>query len=158
MKSLCATLVAFAWIELSISELLVDMISPSLSNGQPLLRLSQLLINGWLVHLLCLVLVHLSIVDLDLMLGGPRLPHSELMNLWLMLWLLHIERYMIHSQVLRLRFHSLQVLSLAALRPLFLLDFLFVPEPVHGRASLDEFIPSGGGPSHCFGTALARQI
>ena len=155
---MCATFVAFAWIELSISELLVDMISPSLSNRQSLLSLSQLLINGWLIHLLCLVLVHLSIVDLYLMLGGPRLPHSELVNLWLMLWLLHIKRYMVDAQVLRLRFHSLQVLSLAALRPLFLLDFLFVPEPVHGRASLDEFIPSGGGPSHCFGTALARQI
>ena len=132
MKSLSATLVALPWIKLSISELLVDMISPSLSYRQPLLCLCQLLINGGLVDLLCLVLLNLSIIYLYLMLSCCSLPHSELMDLWLMLWLLHIKRYMIHSQVLWLRLHSLQVLSLARLRTLLLLDFLLVPEPVHG--------------------------
>ncbi len=107
VKSLSATLVALAWIKISISELLVDVISPSLRNRQPLLSHCQLLINGGLVDLLCLVLIDFTIVYLYLMLGCPSLPHSELVNLWFMLWLLHIKRYMIHAQVLRLGFHSL---------------------------------------------------
>ena len=136
--------------EVAILDLFVDLFGSLLCDGQSFVSVCHLLLDGGpRVRLFSLVAVNVVLLNFYFVLLGFCLFDLELVNLDVVLWLLHVERHVVHANAVWPTPCFLQVLLLSGFRPVGLFLALLASEPVHGGGSAGELFRFRGSP-FCF--------